>query len=463
MHTEEAAMITDRERVKEDIYRRFVDEGPLRLRLKQWVTVSVWILRGCVWSTVRRVLELAAAIFLLIVFIPLYLLAILASLPGGIERTVKLGINGRPFHEYAFALRGNALGRLSARLRLRHLPVLWNIIKGDMSFIGPRPAVPGEMDLRDRRTRRRHEVKPGLVCLWWLRRRANIDYGSELEMDEEYLESRSLRGDIALATRAIPAFFYGRVEATSRNLRILGIPIANVDMHEITEIVMEKLEGPDRTRICFVNADCANIACRDHEYFSLLQDADFVLADGIGMKLAGRLLGENIKQNVNGTDLFPRLCQRLCGSGHGIFLLGAGPGVAQEVAGWTAEHYPGIVISGFHHGYFTPAEEQSVIDRIAASGADILLVAFGVPRQDTWIKRNLAATGVKVAMGVGGLFDFYSGRLPRAPLWVREIGMEWLYRLYQEPTRLWKRYVLGNSVFLFRVSIEKFRSYGRSR
>jgi N-acetylglucosaminyldiphosphoundecaprenol N-acetyl-beta-D-mannosaminyltransferase len=129
--------------------------------------------------------------------------------------------------------------------------------------------------------------------------------------------------------------------------------------------------------------------------------------------------------------------------------------VAESVTQWIATQYPGVTVSGCHHGYFRPEEEPEVIQNIAESGADILLVAMGVPQQDKWIDGHLHELGVKVAMGVGGLFDFYSGRILRAPLWVREIGMEWFYRFLQEPGRMWKRYFLGNGVFLFHVLRER--------
>jgi len=114
-----------------------------------------------------------------------------------------------------------------------------------------------------------------------------------------------------------------------------------------------------------------------------------------------------------------------------------------------------LVVSGCHDGFFSPQEETEVIRHIAHSGADLLLVALGVPRQDLWIAQHLRETGVTVAMGVEGLFDFYAGRIPRAPQWLREMGLEWLYRLYQEPGRMWRRYLLGNSIFLGRVLAER--------
>lgn len=241
------------------------------------------------------------------------------------------------------------------------------------------------------------------------------------------------------------------VVTTPDMVTILGIPIHNLTMDEAVETIMERLDGPVPSQVCFVNADCANIAYRHSAYHNVLTQADVVLADGVGLKLGGKLTAQEIKQNVNGTDLFPRLCHALSGTRQSLFLLGAQPGIVEKVGAWVATHYPEVVIAGWHHGYFTPAEERTVLRQIASSGAALLLVGLGAPRQDLWISQHLQATGVKVAMGVGGLFDFYSGRIPRAPVWVREIGAEWVYRLYQEPGRMWKRYLIGNGRFLFRV------------
>jgi N-acetylglucosaminyldiphosphoundecaprenol N-acetyl-beta-D-mannosaminyltransferase len=116
-----------------------------------------------------------------------------------------------------------------------------------------------------------------------------------------------------------------------------------------------------------------------------------------------------------------------------------------------AKRYPGLRIAGARDGYFKSHEEQSVVDDINSSGARILLVAFGAPRQELWLKRWRSELEPPVGMGVGGLFDFYSGRMPRAPVWMREMGLEWVFRLMQEPGRMWRRYVIGNPLFLYRV------------
>jgi N-acetylglucosaminyldiphosphoundecaprenol N-acetyl-beta-D-mannosaminyltransferase len=157
--------------------------------------------------------------------------------------------------------------------------------------------------------------------------------------------------------------------------------------------------------------------------------------------------------------LFPRLCAALAGTSHRVFLLGARPEVVAGVRDWIAQHHPSVTVCGSRDGYFNAAEEPQVIADIAAARADLLLVALGAPHQEKWIARCLAATGVKLAIGVGGLFDFYSGRIPRAPQWLRELGGEWLYRLYQEPRRMWRRYLVGNVVFLWRVIRERQRRH----
>lgn len=234
-------------------------------------------------------------------------------------------------------------------------------------------------------------------------------------------------------------------------LSILGINVHDLLMKEAVKAILRLLEGGQPSQVCFVNADCVNIAYGDTEYRKILQSVPLVLADGIGLKVAGRLLGQDIRANVNGTDLFPVLCAALSGTGQGVYLLGASPGMTQRVSQWIRKNHPGVTVSGCHHGYFSAEEEKAVIQGIKDSGAAVLLVAMGVPSQDKWIHTHLRATGVKVALGVGGLFDFFSARIPRAPLWMRRLGLEWVYRLLREPRRLWRRYLLGNAVFLARV------------
>lgn len=251
------------------------------------------------------------------------------------------------------------------------------------------------------------------------------------------------------------------MEALPRT-RVLAIPLHTISMQETLNIIQDKLSVDHPSHICFVNAHCANLAYRDPEYLRVLQAATLVLPDGVGLHVAGKILGRAIPHNVNGTDLFPPLCTMLAECDASVFLLGGQPGVAEGVRKWLTAHSPHLRLAGVRHGYFSAEEEPQVIGEIAASSARFLFVAFGAPLQDVWISRHLSALGVRVAMGVGGLFDFYSGRLPRAPLWLRRQGGEWLYRLYQEPRRMWRRYILGNPLFLLRVFRERLRSVSQN-
>lgn len=442
---------------REAVLRRFSRGGIWRQRAG-WLgrslgfAVAVQARRGA-----RRLLDITAALAALVLLGPVLLAVALALLPTGriLARLPRLGRWCEPFEEYAFAAPAGWRARLIGGLGIRRLPILFNVLRGDLALVGPRAASPGELSPREQRVRRRYDVRPGLIGPWWIRRRANIDFESEAEVDREYVETQSLRGDVGIGLRAIPAALYGAGGPAPDRVTLLGITLHNLTMTEALEAMQSRLAGERACQVCFVNADCANIAYRRAEYLAVLRRADLTLADGIGLKLGGRLLRQPIKQNVNGTDLFPRLCAALGGSQQGLFLLGARPGIAEAVGGWVRTHHPGTRVCGVRHGYFAPAEDAAVVAEINASGAGVLLVALGAPRQDEWIAANLSRLRVKVAMGVGGLFDFYSGRIPRAPLWMREAGLEWVYRFYQEPRRMWRRYLVGNVVFLWRVGRER--------
>jgi N-acetylglucosaminyldiphosphoundecaprenol N-acetyl-beta-D-mannosaminyltransferase len=237
-------------------------------------------------------------------------------------------------------------------------------------------------------------------------------------------------------------------------------PINNITMSEALLFIKKSLSGNKSRKIFFVNADCINKTHNYPEYLKILQNADLVLPDGIGIRIAGEVLDCRIKENVNGTDMFPLLLKILAENKTRIFLLGARPGVSSFLADRIKTEFPDIIISGEQHGFYKNEEEPLIIEKIRESRTELLLVAFGAPKQEEWINKNLADCQVKVALGVGGLFDFYGGVNKRAPLWMRKIGLEWLYRVYQEPKRLWKRYFIGNFVFLFRLFRHKIKKAG---
>jgi exopolysaccharide biosynthesis WecB/TagA/CpsF family protein len=239
---------------------------------------------------------------------------------------------------------------------------------------------------------------------------------------------------------------------------LMGLNLVNATEEAALEWLCTRLNAGLPTRVAFLNAHCANLSARVPAYQEALSTAHAVLPDGSGVALALKMRGQRLTANLNGTDLIPALCTRLAAAGHSVFLLGGRPGVAADAADALQAMAPGLAVAGTHHGYFAADAEDAVIRQINASGADVVLVAMGVPSQELWLKRNAARLQATLTFGVGGLFDFLSGRIPRAPLWLRRTGLEWSYRLYQEPARMWRRYVLGNPEFIVRAGIDALPS-----
>jgi N-acetylglucosaminyldiphosphoundecaprenol N-acetyl-beta-D-mannosaminyltransferase len=447
---------TTRDDLIADLDKQFSPAGIRRRRRNYWNTTHVNLLLRVIAGS-RRLFDviMAAGLLLLLSPVLLAMLLIAKKRGGGLASVIRVGRWGTLFkqHRFQFDPSNPAATEKATPSSFAWLPSLWNVFKGEMAFVGPRPVSPHEIPPSERAAWKRFDLRPGFICLWWIRKRANIAYSSEMQLDAEYAETHSFWGDMGIALRALPAIAYGGEGASLApdNFEILNVPIHNLTMSEAVEQIVSLAHGRSAIQLCFVNADCVNIAYRDSAYRKILTRAEIVLADGIGIRIAGRVLNCHIRENVNGTDLFPILCGAIRDGGLKLYLLGGRPGVPEAVAAWAKEHYPGLQIAGTRHGYFSADEEAGILEAIRQSGADVLLVAFGVPRQEQWIAKWKETSGAKVSIGVGGLFDFYSGRIPRAPIWMRELGMEWFYRFIQEPGRMWKRYFIGNAIFLFRV------------
>lgn len=238
----------------------------------------------------------------------------------------------------------------------------------------------------------------------------------------------------------------------ARTLCIVGVPIRNVAMSEALDLIDCCIRKGTRQSFFFANAHCINVSATDPAYLRILKrDNTIVFGDGAGIRVAGYLSRQPLRDNVNGTDMFPELCARAAAHRRSIFLLGAQPGVADEVARRVAAGHPGLRIGGVQHGFFDEKDTDALLEAINASRADVLLVAFGVPRQEKWIAEHRARIEAPVVIAVGGLFDYYSGRIPRAPVFLRKASLEWAWRLAMEPRRMWKRYLIGNFTFLGRI------------
>lgn len=201
----------------------------------------------------------------------------------------------------------------------------------------------------------------------------------------------------------------------------------------------------------FINVNSINISFKNTDFHYTLQQANMLLADGSGMRLAAKSAGYLLKDNTNGTDMLPHLCKSCVEQSKSLYFLGAKPGVAAKAASSLEKEYPGLVIAGTQHGFIKPNEYDEQIKKINDSGCDILLVAMGSPFQEEWLLKYREKLHCQTALAVGGLFDFYSGDISRAPLWLRELGFEWIWRLLQEPVTKFKRYILGTPLFLFRI------------
>lgn len=238
-------------------------------------------------------------------------------------------------------------------------------------------------------------------------------------------------------------------------VKILGVPYSNLFLKDALEQIFICLEHKIKFTVLFLNADCLFKAQNDGEYKEILKKAEFILPDGIGLRLAAKFLTSiRIKDNCNGTVLSPLLMKGAANKGYKIFFLGTKEGVAEKAAENIRKEIPGIRIVGTQHGYFRDSEE--VIKKINESGADILFVAMGAPLQEKWIARNRASLNTRLCLGVGALFDYLSGQIPRAPRFMQVMHLEWLWRIFIEPRRMFRRYIidgakLGRAVFKYKL------------
>ncbi len=224
---------------------------------------------------------------------------------------------------------------------------------------------------------------------------------------------------------------------------ILGVPVDPVTLDEAVErvegFVAAARSAPGWTRLVLTpNPEIIWAARHDPELLRILREADLSVADGAGVVWAARRLGHPVPERVTGIDLLHRLLSLGPSRGYRVFFLGTRPGVIAAAAAAARRAYPGLMLAGFHHGYFGPDEEAAVAARVRQAGPHLLFTGMGFPRDQKWLHRWKGELGVPVAMGVGGSFDVLAGVVRRAPVWMRKAHIEWLYRLIQQPNR-WRR------------------------
>lgn len=225
-------------------------------------------------------------------------------------------------------------------------------------------------------------------------------------------------------------------------INILGVPVHRVDVAATINHIAAWVAAPAAhcRQLCTVNPEFIIDANRDERFAAALQRADLRVPDGVGVLWAARLLGAPLRQRVTGSDGIYNICERAAVAGWRVYLLGAGPGVAERAALRLVMRYPGLQIVGTYAGSPADADWPTIQARLAAARPDILFVAYGHPRQDLWIDAHRHELPAKVALGIGGALDFVAGVAQRAPRWVQQLGLEWLHRLIHQPWR-WRRMV----------------------
>lgn len=252
----------------------------------------------------------------------------------------------------------------------------------------------------------------------------------------------------------VPGKSYERVS-------ILGTTLWNVSMAEALDILDDFVAAGTPHTVVTANVDHLMLLEKNAAFREAYIRADLVTCDSIPLKWACRFLGTPLKDRVAGADLFFTIAERAAAKGHRLFYLGAAAGVAEKARAAMEKRFPGIKIVGCYSPPVMPVEElvrdAETLHRVREARPDILLAAFGAPKQELWLEAMRETLRIPVGIGVGAAFDFASGTVKRAPVWIQAVGLEWLWRLAHEPRRLWRRYLLMDTRFLFRIIKEKFK------
>lgn len=233
------------------------------------------------------------------------------------------------------------------------------------------------------------------------------------------------------------------------SLFVLGVRVDAVTFDQALARIEDFIASGRPHQVVTVNPEFVMAAQTNTRFRRIINTSSLALPDGAGVWWASRRLGRPLPDRIPGVDLVERLAALSAARGYRLYFLGAMPGVADRAVEVLRVRYPGMVVAGTHVGSPRPEDERAILDQVWAARPDILFVAYGAPAQDRWIARNLDRLGVPVCIGVGGSFDYIAGVHPRAPHWLRRLGLEWLHRLVTQPWR-WRR-MLALPRFAWRV------------
>ena len=239
-------------------------------------------------------------------------------------------------------------------------------------------------------------------------------------------------------------------------VKFFGAPMHLLSMGQTVDIIDTRIAAKQFTQHVVVNVAKIVHMQSDAELAASVSACDIVNVDGMGVVWGARFLGLNVPERVSGVDLFDQLLALSGKRGYPVFFLGATDEVVNRVVQVVRGKYGDLDVAGFHHGYFWD-DEETVVREIRASGARLLFVAITSPKKENFINRWKDQLGVDFVMGVGGTFDVVAGKVQRAPVWMQKYGLEWFFRVMQEPGRMWKRYLTTNSQFAWLLAKEKLR------
>ena len=231
-----------------------------------------------------------------------------------------------------------------------------------------------------------------------------------------------------------------------QRIEFLGSPMDSASMEETVSYITNRIEKKEFLQHVVVNvAKLVNMQ-KDIQLAESVRACDLINIDGMGVVIGARFMGHDIPERVAGVDLFHNLLDMSAEKGFPVFLLGAEEEIVSKTVEKVNDQHKGINVVGYHHGYFWD-DEEAVVEKIKASGARLLFVAITSPKKENFINKWQDQLGVDFVMGVGGTFDVVAGKVKRAPVWMQNYGLEWFYRVMQEPGRMWKRYAETNSKF----------------
>lgn len=401
----------------------------------------------------KRWLDVPIATFLILALTPVYALNTLIAVLKGksvIIKNRKLDALGRTVTINHFSC---GLCKKSA--------ALLNVITGHLGFVGISTNHLVDKD-EQQRIISSYSTVPGLISLYDIHNSVGLELQSPSELMLEQLHFSNTKYLSLLVRGALGLLLYKDESLkTPKIANLFELPINNVVMSQAVDWA---INGTSliRQNVCFetpqlgffINAHSVNVAESDPLFKSCLRHANALFADGSGMRVAAKSVGINLQGNINGTDMLPVLCKEAELKGKSIFFLGGKPGRADKTASAMKARFPRLKVAGTHHGFFdfkNKDENAEMIKQINESKADVVLVGLGSPYQEQWCQQNINNLQCTSVLAVGGLFDYFSGAIPRAPMILRELGLEWLWRLRQEPRVKFNRYVIGTPKFLVRT------------